>query len=373
MGTRDQAAQAAVLQELSAALGEGGHGHGPLVLSRPPVRHARSTIYFVGDAARPSLGPRWVVKRPDHAAAQEDLASPLTAVHQFAVLKAVADHFDRASPELRAAQPVGFLSGVEALAMEFVPGLPLDRLVRPRALVAAHPLLDGVALSGAFLRHLHTIRPVQVGQVDLGAMARDVLLLSDKMRSSAGLAIPAELDGALREIPDGAVGAAIVQLHGDFAAVNMILGDGPSITGIDVSLDETGPAEMDLARFVMMLSTQRLFLAGGEVGRVSRLRRAVTAALFESYDGDRATTVLFELQLVRQLCLRWLQRHSTRLVNHPRLGALRRAPVDRHFRALLRERAAELRRVHGGSAARAVLGDPAGRDRQSRALPGAHG
>jgi hypothetical protein len=38
-----------VLGPLSAALLAAGHQHGPLVATRPPQLHTRSTIYFVGD------------------------------------------------------------------------------------------------------------------------------------------------------------------------------------------------------------------------------------------------------------------------------------------------------------------------------------
>src|SRR4051794_31292896 len=164
---RDPAMERDVLAELAAVLAARDHPHGRLVLARSPLLHARSTIYFVADEDRPSLGPQWVVKRPDDKVIQEDVASPPAAAHQFAAPEAPARHFDTAPSGVHAVQPVGLLAGVEAVAMDYVHGTPLDRRVRPRALADPSALLGGVSLSGVFLRHLHTIRPSQDGQVDL--------------------------------------------------------------------------------------------------------------------------------------------------------------------------------------------------------------
>jgi aminoglycoside phosphotransferase (APT) family kinase protein len=334
------ASDADVLAGLGEALAAGGRPRRRLFLTEPPVLHARSTIYFVGDAEERSLAPQWVVKRPDDRAEQEDLANPLDALRQFEALRRLSGHFEAADPRIRVVRPVAFLPTVGAFAMEYARGPSLDRLVRPRSVVDPNALMAGIRLSARFLRVLHAVEPATAGIVRPRSVAQDLLALARDTLVPASLALPPEAIAALEAVAEIEAPTALVRLHGDFAPVNMILTGAGEVTGIDVSLDAAGTAEEDLARFLMMLMTEQLFLI--DVVPVRALRRRAEAVLLESYFGHTRTSVMLELLVMRQLCLRWLRRHVTRIANRPSMSRARTEVVDRYFRALLRERARAL-------------------------------
>src|SRR5215210_72017 len=116
-----QTSDAEIVAALAQALAAGGRPRRRLRHVRPPALHSRSTVYFIGDADRPGLGPQWVVKRPDDRTGQEDLANPLSARQQFDALRVLADHFEHADPRLRVVRPVALLPEVGAFAMEYAP------------------------------------------------------------------------------------------------------------------------------------------------------------------------------------------------------------------------------------------------------------
>jgi aminoglycoside phosphotransferase (APT) family kinase protein len=328
-----------VLAGLGEALTAAGHAHGRLFLTEAPHLHARSTIYFVGDAAEPERRCQWVVKRPYEWAGQEDLAAPLDAGRQFEALRVLASHYAPMAPELRVPRPVAFLADLEAFAMEYAKGTSVDGLVRPRRLIGPEPLLDGVALSARFLRHLHALEAAGPAMIRPRALAEEVLTLEEETMRPAGLALPAELREALEAVSAVEVRVQTVRLHGDFAPVNMIIDRGTSVTGIDVTLAEFGIPEDDLARFAMMLATERLFLASSDVASARELRRRAEAVLLETYYGEPSTSDLLELRVIQQLCRRWLRRHTARIATRPWLAAARKRLVDRYFETLLAERA----------------------------------
>jgi aminoglycoside phosphotransferase (APT) family kinase protein len=347
-----------VLVPLSAALVAEGHPHGRLVLTHPPQLHARSSIYFVGDAEQPDRGCRWVVKRPDTGAQQEDLPNPLDARRQYTVLRMLEAHYEPLAPALRVSRPVAFLEDSGALAMEYAPGIELDSLLRPRSVFDPKPLLDGIALAGRFLRHLHAFEPPHHALVRPRGLGEELLALVEQKMRPAGFAPPAELSEVLEQLPDTEDHASAVCLHGDFAPVNMIVEGGTSVTGIDISLAEVGFPEDDLARFLMMLATARLFVAGAGARRTRALRQRAQLALLEAYYGEARTSALLELRFIRQLCLRWLRRCMARIESKPRLGGVRRRLVDRHFETLVRERSRALTSTLGNP----LQGARAGRD-----------
>jgi aminoglycoside phosphotransferase (APT) family kinase protein len=328
-----------VLRALDQALADLGISHGTLGLSSPPHFHARSTIYFVADGSHPRRGCRWVIKCPDEAARQDDLGTPLAAEDEYEALRVLTAHFASVAPKLRVPRPLAYLPEVRALAMEYVKGTSLDDLVRPRSLLRTRPLLDAVALSGRFLRHLHALEAPYSTEISARALADEVLELAETRLAPAGLALPAVLLAELRRVADTDVAVSAVRLHGDFAPVNMLLNGGNSVTGIDAGLTEVGPAEDDLARFLMMLVTDRLFLLTADSARARALRRSVQATLVEAYTGDARTSAFLELRFIHQLCLRLLQRHNARAMRRPSLSGFRKGVVDRFFALLLVERA----------------------------------
>ena len=305
----------------------------------PPQYHARSTIYFVGNGGHACSECRWVIKCPDGAARQDDLATPLTAEDQYDALRVLTDHFASAAPRLRVPRPVAYLPADGALAMEYVNGTSLDDLVRPRSILSPQRLLNAVALSGSFLRHLHALEARRSTVFNLRAAADELLELAETRLAPAGLAVPAVVLDELRSVADTDVAVGVVRLHGDFAPVNMLLGRSDSVVGIDASLTDVGPAEDDLARFLMMLVTDRLFLLAADSARARALRRSVQATLVDAYAGDARTSAFLELRFIHQLCLRWLQRHRARAARGPSLSSFRTRVVDRFFALLLVERA----------------------------------
>ena len=339
----DRSSASAVLTSLEAAFDLAGRPRGRLFFSAPTQFHARSTVYFVGDATEIDRGSQWVVKRPNEGAAQEDLDNPVGAEQQFEALRLLAAHFEPVAPLLRVPAPVAFLPDLPALAMEYVSGTGLDRLIGTRSLFQPKPLLEGIAMAGRFLRHLHALDPAREELVRPRALADEILELRDSVLHPAGLVLPAEAVEVLEALPDVEVRARSVRLHGDFAPVNMILGARNCVSGIDPSLSGVGIPEEDLARFLMMLATeQRLFLISPEVKRVRAMRRRAESVLLERYYGEAATSVLLELRLIQQLCRRWLRRHMARVARRPSLEALRSRAVDRYFSYLLCERSRAL-------------------------------
>ncbi|MBD0282196.1 MAG: aminoglycoside phosphotransferase family protein [Thermoleophilaceae bacterium] len=331
-----------ILRSLGEALAARGTSHGTLVLSCPPQLHARSTIYFVADGDEPGRACRWVIKRPDESAAQDDLANPVRAEQQFEALQVLATHFATVAPKLRVPRPVAYLSSVGALAMEYVHGTGLDRLVRPASLFRPQRLLRGIVLSGKFLRHLHALEPQGSKMLSPHGLAYELLALAEARMRPAGLVVPAVVLDVLQNVTATEHATAAVRLHGDFAPVNMLLDGRSSVTGLDVSLTDMGLPEDDLARFLMMLVTERLFLLSPDTARARALRDTAQATLLEAYAGDARTSPFLELHFIRQLCLRWLRKHTARMARGPSLSGLRKRVVDRYFQLLLRERADRL-------------------------------
>jgi aminoglycoside phosphotransferase (APT) family kinase protein len=353
---RGHAAGQEVLTALGDALRDAGDSPGRLFLVDAPRLHARSTIYLVGAADAAGCARRWVVKRPVEGAGQEDLAHPMSAGQQFEVLRLLASHFRVTAPVLRVPRPVALLSSLGAFVMEFAEGAGVDSLARPGRLVEPTPLFEGIALSASFLRHLHAIEPPGETLIHPRGLALDVLTLAEETMRPAGLVLPAEVTEALEGLQATEVWVPTFRLHGDFAPVNMIVEAGRYLTGIDVSLTDVGIPEDDLARFVMMLATERLFLAGSSVARTCALRRRAEGVLLEGYYGEDSTSMLLELRVIQQLCLRWLRRTTARVATRPLLAGARKRLVDAYFVMLLRERARALADAPPLPASRAEVG-----------------
>src|SRR5918911_1344158 len=128
----DRSSASAVLTSLEAAFDLAGRPRGRLFFSAPTQFHARSTVYFVGDATEIDRGSQWVVKRPNEGAAQEDLDNPVGAEQQFEALRLLAAHFEPVAPLLRVPAPVAFLPDLPAEAVEVFEALP-DVEVRARS------------------------------------------------------------------------------------------------------------------------------------------------------------------------------------------------------------------------------------------------
>jgi aminoglycoside phosphotransferase (APT) family kinase protein len=338
------ASEAAVLAALARALGADVRA-GRLRLARRPQRHSRSVIYFVGIGRLRRRRTKWVVKRPDVSSGQQDLSAPASAETEFASLVRLAQHFSPLEPRLRVPRPVALLPEIGAFAMEAIQGRDISALVQAGTLVDTRRLLAAVAEAAEFLRHLHWIEPPSEQVVDLRAQADALLEYGDLVLARYGLALPDELAQTLRAVPGRRVRARICRLHGDFAPVNILIDKKGNAVGIDVALDRMGLPEHDLARFLVMLGSERLFIAGDHLASVRAVRRRAEATLLRTYYGEAGPPLLLELQLIEGLCRRWIRRHVTRLENRPSLRGARRRMVDAHFRRLLDESAVRIRRT----------------------------
>jgi aminoglycoside phosphotransferase (APT) family kinase protein len=314
------------------------------VLTAPPQLHTRSTIYFVGDRAHPSVGCLFVVKQPNEHSTQEDLPDPLGAEAQFEAQARLARHFDAVSSTLRVPRPVALLPEVGAFAMEYIHGRDVTQYITWRALLLPDPLFNVVRLAARFLRHIHSIDEAAIRPVDLRALAREPLLLAEAVMAPLGLAFPPEVTQTLDAVPKRSVPAPVVRLHGDFAPVNVIADASGHATGIDAAFDTIGFPENDLARFLAMFSTERRFVVAQRAATVQRARRQAEDAFVASYYRDAAVSPLLEIHRIDALGRRWVRRHAARRRGRPVLASARARVVDAYFRTLLRESAERLSR-----------------------------
>ncbi len=317
----------------------------PLALTRRPQRHSRSMIYFIGAGRFRSGWAEWIVKQPDELSTQEDLSSPASAESEFASLVRLAEHFSPLEPRLRVPRPVALLPEIGAFAMEAVHGRDIPALIGLGTPLNTHRLLLAVAQSAAFLKHLHNIDLPSEEVVDLRAKAEALLEYGELFRARHGLPLPSELTETLRAIPARSVPARICRVHGDFAPVNILIDSQGNAVGIDSALDRVAFPEHDLARFLVMLGSERLFIAGQRVAFIRAVRRRAEATLLQTYYGEADPPLLLELELIDALCRRWIRRHVTRLENRPSLSGARRRLVDTHFRRLLDESAERIQRA----------------------------
>lgn len=306
--------------------------HAPLALDRPPVRHARSTIFVLA-----ANGARWVVKQPDRAARQEDLAPPVSAAAEFASLVRLDRHFAPRAERMRVPRPVALLADGSALLMEYVAGPSVAGLLRPPALVRPRPLLRAIAAAGRALAHLHALELPHAVPVDTAALAAETLELTETTLAPLGIDLPRPVRAALADLPPHVVEAEAVPLHGDFAPVNVIVERRGRVALIDPSLERRGLPHDDLARFLTMLCTDRFFLTPGN----GRTLRAAGEAFVCGY-GREVDPTLLRLRLIDALCRRWVRRQVARRNGAPRFAAAKTRLVDAQFERLLESAAAGL-------------------------------
>jgi aminoglycoside phosphotransferase (APT) family kinase protein len=141
--------------------------------------------------------------------------------------------------------------------------------------------------------------------------------------------------------------AARVLLHGDFVPANLILTGPDAVTMIDPSLTETGLPHDDLARFINVMTTDKLFVGGLVVPALRRLRRDLDRRFRDAYAADEpGDRIVLELRLMRQYVLRWHRRREFELpAMHPVSRWARSRVIDLHRRSLLGECGERLKRL----------------------------
>jgi len=296
----------------------------------------RSVIHFVGDTEVPHEGCKWVVKRGNPDAHQDDLDDPLDPAEEFDSLTRLHDHFRDVAALMSVPAPVGLLPDGQGFVERFVHGTQVNRLMHTAWPRKVEPLREVIRSCGRFLRHLHAIdgyRPTSVVPARLAAEIRDY---AEGPVASAGLRLPATTLGVLDRAPVEPVRGVTATLHGDFAPVNFIQRPTGRLVGIDLGLRAVALVERDLARFIVMMSTDRPFIVSPHLVPLERYRRSLGDALLEGYGPGLSSPVILQLALIDELLRRWTRRHALCLGTGTRAAAARYL-LRKRFTALLTE------------------------------------
>lgn len=303
----------------------------------------RSNIYVVGLSAPGQRGPRWLVKQPNPSWSQDDVANPLSAQQEFEALGRLHEHFTTLGVPFRAPEPVALLPDVDAVVMEFVDGTTVKDLLHYGSLLGPARLLDGLAASGTFLRHLHSLEPLPDVEVDLADLAHDVLAVAEEKLGPLGLDLPGSVRRTLLQVPGERVRSRQVRLHGDFGPANILLARDGSTVGLDASLEAVGVPEDDLVRYVALTSGIIRLAPELAVPPLAVVRRRMETRLLEAYYGTTTWPALFELKYLHQLCRRWCRLRELAAQNESSARLAVKLPViGAQVKRLMRESARRL-------------------------------
>lgn len=305
----------------------------------------RSAIYVV---SAPASGPgaRWIVKQPHTEWSQDDVSNPLGAQQEFEALRRLHAHFDGLGLPFRVPEPVAFLPDVDAVAMEYVDGVTVKDLLHYGSLRRPTTLLDGLAASGAFLRHLHALETLPPVEVDLAERARRVLAVAEEKLHPLGLDLPDRVRRTLLDVPATRVSSPQVRLHGDFGPANILLARDGSTVGIDASLEAVGVPEEDLVRYVALTSGIIRLAPELVLPPFGAVRRQLEHRLLAAYYETPTWPPLFELTHLHQLCRRWcrLRELAAQSDTSARLAVKLRV-IGAQMRLLMRDTAQRLTRA----------------------------
>ncbi len=306
----------------------------------------RSNICVVSDPASPQDGPRWVVKQPHTGWSQDDVSNPLSARDEFEALRRLHDHFAALGLPFRVPEPVAYLPDVDAVAMEYVDGVPVKNLLGYGSLLRPTPLLDGLAASGSFLRHQHALETHPDVEVDLKEEAEAVLTVAEDKLHPLGLDLPEQVRRTLLETPRVRVRSPQVRLHGDFGPANILLARDGSTVGLDASLEAVGAPEDDLVRYVALVSGIIRLAPELVAPPVAGVRRRMERRLLEAYYQAPTWPPLFEVRYLHQLCRRWCRLRELAEQNEtPARLAVKLPVIGAQVRLLMRDSARRLTRA----------------------------
>jgi serine/threonine protein kinase len=306
---------------------------GDLVIVHAGPARRRSSLYFLGLAGS-SPTCRWVVKQPNGGSHQEDLQSPLSAAGQFQALQRLHGHLRQCDGSVATPRPVAYVPEIDAYVMEYVPGPTLTALLRPRAVLRPHSLLNAVAGSGQALHAVHSLEAAEADCVDLPGLNRRAATRGRQLLETAGL--PTQDRWFVPSSSAYSPTAWKVLLHGDFAPENVLLS--PSgLFCLEPDLCVRDWAEHDVARFLLMLFDAPLFVAGVDIPAVQNLRRRAAATFLDTYYGEDPWPDALRPLMVLSLTARWSTRHTDLAQRAPRLRRARELLLRRHFASLLDE------------------------------------
>jgi len=280
-------------------------GPGPWTHIRRPRIGSRATVLFLESPVPVAGRTQWVVKRPNLSWVRDDLARPVPAREEFEGLKRLHEHFQAIGGTVRVAEPIALFPDIGALAMEYVPGRPLSRLLRHQPFRDPNPMMEGMTGAAEFIRQLHSLEELSGATVNLRTEAEGVLGVADEKLRPLGLSLPWQTVDVLSRVPASLVPARQVRLHGDYGPTNLILADEGSVVGIDASLEAIGAPEEDLVRFIVTMSCALRFAPGLVLPRTRGVRRQLESQFLTTYYESAVVPPLFELTLLHQLALRW--------------------------------------------------------------------
>jgi aminoglycoside phosphotransferase (APT) family kinase protein len=311
---------------LESALSRAGKLCGNVVQVDSPRILPRSSVYFLGDSADAGRC-RWIVKASRSGTTQIDLVEARGALEQFSALERLDAYFQSLGQPFGVPTPVALFRSNDAFAYSYVPGVQLNRMLGARALVRPGRAIHAVSQAAALLAHLHRAAPSGTVTVDVRERANRILAFDAIGR------MPASLRDRLERLAPHTLEAPLVRLHGDFAPVNVITDDTGRTITFDVDHNTCGVPEKDMARFLVMLQTDRLFIAAGGTPPVDRLRRRLERRFIAGYDGTRSPDVILDLEIIDQLLRRWATRRQLLIASDG--NRIRRRTLDRSFAALL--------------------------------------
>ena len=334
-----------VLTAVGRYLADAGAGAEDLTLVGTPRVSARSKIYQVG---RDRGKSHYVVKIPSPDQPSIEVDPPLSAAAQFEALQRAWRLY--ADEDAHAvARPVTVLPELGALVVQYIPGVTVSRTVQ-RGVIEPARAYRAAAAAGDALRRLHRRARRPARATALSELVDDVLAAETSALRPVGLQLPPEVRRVLDRVPTHRIAARRVLLHGDYVGLNLILTQDHQVTMIDPTLASEGFPEDDVTRFLTVLSSASVFLAGSVFPPVRKLRQNLERTFLAGY-GDADQPEVLELRLIRQHILRWRRRRElSRLAVHRHLMRARARVIDRHMRGLLAESSQRLSQALGGAA-----------------------
>lgn len=280
-------------------------GPGPWTHIRRPRVGSRATVLFLESPVPVAGRTQWVVKRPNLGWVRDDLARPVRARDEFEGLKRLHAHFQAIGGTVRVPEPIALFPDIGVLAMEYVPGRPLSRLLRHQPFRDPGPMLEGMTGTAEFIRQLHSLEELPDAIVNLRTKAEEVLEVADEKLRPLGLSLPRQAVDVLSRVPESLVPTRQVRLHGDYGPTNLLLADDGSVVGIDASLEAIGAPEEDLVRFIVTMSCALRFAPGLVLPATRGVRRQLESQFLRTYYDGAVVPPLLELTLLHQLALRW--------------------------------------------------------------------
>jgi len=214
-------------------------------------------------------------------------------------------------------RPYACFSDLDAFAMEYRPGTTLRALMTREVSILPRSGRPGATVAcrraGEWLGLVHQALSDHGLEVEVGGLAYIVHVGGELQRHVAGtLPLDGELPhAAWRFIEDRIEADTVVRsipLHGDLYPDNLVRADDGRLYAVDTTLLTRGPAEDDVARFLVGVDTLRARIAFGD--RLIRVQvlRAAWDAFLDGYQTIRALDRrLLAASLARAYLLRWAE------------------------------------------------------------------